>query len=50
MDPRNLGCGFAFTVAQIQRLAKETGFSVEDVADQPSLQRRFVQLRRRIAT
>lgn len=50
LDPLYPSCAFAFTVEQIHRLANETGFSVEDIADQPSLQRRFVQLRRNTAT
>ena len=49
LDPLYPSCAFTFTVEQIHRLAGETGFSVEDVTDQPALQRRFVQLRRRTA-
>ena len=49
LDPLYPSCRFAFTVEQIQRVAGATGFSVEDVADQPALQRRFVRFRRRAA-
>jgi SAM-dependent methyltransferase len=49
LDPLYPSCAFTFTVDEIHRLAGETGFSVEKVEDQPALQRRFVQLRRRAA-
>lgn len=49
LDSQYPSCAFAFTLAQIDRLAGETGFSVENVTEQLPLQRRFVQLRRRAA-